>query len=564
MKWLIVSANLAILILIAACANTQGPSGGPPDLTPPKVITSEPEKGALNFKNDKITLRFNKYMDKGSVIDNVYISPYAYLNYKWSGKRLTIEILSDLDTNTTYSLSLGTEYTDYFDKNKPEEAYNLIFSTGDRIDSGSISGLIIDEKPQGVYIFAYYLEGIDPDTLNPSHTKASYVTQVGTNGKFAINALKDGIYRVLAIRDQFKDAIYDEGIDGFGATLSDIQVKQDSVPQIKLRVRPPLDIVAPVLFEADPVAGNVITAIFSKNIDTFSVNKSSFALVDSLDGKAIEIASAYLVNNAPTKVEIVLSEVLDKSKTYRLTANSDKLSGLRDSTGNIIPDTSAIAFFRPDTGRREIQPYLLNVPIQDSATRVHPDRDFQFLFNTGINSNLLDNIRIVSFPDSTDKEVVIEKKADNYFLVKPNKRLGSDMWHSLEFSTKEIRSFTGTPAIDTLYKFRFKTLDTRDFGSASGVLIDSAACNGDYYISFISVLKKTAFTKKVTIDEKWSFDELPEGDYNIEVFCDANGNGKYDYGNVFPFEASEMFLQISEVINIKPRWNVQDIKIVLR
>ena len=69
--------NVCILILaiiVISCANPQPPPGGPKDYTRPDVVESYPKNSTLNFSDKKITLKFNKYMNKSEVIENVFIS----------------------------------------------------------------------------------------------------------------------------------------------------------------------------------------------------------------------------------------------------------------------------------------------------------------------------------------------------------------------------------------------------------------------------------------------------------------------------------------------------------
>ncbi len=553
---------MAVFLVFSGCANTLPPSGGPPDETPPRVVKSNPENMTLNFAGEEISLEFNKHMDKAAVMENIFISPRAELGYDWSGKELEIELLEPLDANTTYSLTLGTDYTDYFDKNKPEQAFNLIFSTGSKIDSGSIQGMLFDDNPGGVYLFAYFLDGINADTLNPAHTKPDYLTQAGTNGKFSFNALKDGSYRIIAVRDMFKDGIYDAGIDGFGVPLDDVSVKQDSTPHIKLKVRNPFDKTNPALLEAYPLAGNVINAVFSENIDTFSVSKESFLLKDSAEGKAVDILSAYIDNKSASKVVIILSKALDTAKIWQLEASQE--NAVKDTAGNSVSDTARTAFFKADTGLKLIKPHLNRMPLKDSTIKFHPDAFFSFIFSTGIKNELNENISLVFFPDSQAVETEILWKADNYFVVKPLANLDGDTWHRLDFSTGGIKSYTGTPAKDTGYVMRFLTLDPRIFGSVSGVLIDSAGCSGNFIVHFINISSGKNYEAKLSERGEWKLKELPEGKYRIEAFCDENENGAYDYGSVFPFEGSEIFVAGAEEITVKSRWNVEDIKIVIR
>src|SRR3989339_777879 len=108
----IIISFLILILIIAGCANPIPPSGGLPDKTPPEIIEYEPANGTLNFSGNSITLNFNNYMDKNKVIDNVFISPNVPFTLDWSGKELEIEFTEPLTPNTTYALTLGTEYTD--------------------------------------------------------------------------------------------------------------------------------------------------------------------------------------------------------------------------------------------------------------------------------------------------------------------------------------------------------------------------------------------------------------------------------------------------------------------
>ena len=75
---LLVSTVAAILFGLNSCANIQAPSGGPRDSTAPKIIEFAPYNYSTNFnsiKQDKnINITFDKYIDKGQVIEGIFIS----------------------------------------------------------------------------------------------------------------------------------------------------------------------------------------------------------------------------------------------------------------------------------------------------------------------------------------------------------------------------------------------------------------------------------------------------------------------------------------------------------
>jgi hypothetical protein len=178
--------------------------------------------GSLSFQGETISLTFDKYIDKTSFQQSCFISPPAgRLAYEWSGKEVEIKLGEKLRDSTTYVLTVGTDVKDTRN-NRLAEAFSLAFSTGSSIDSGSVTGNVLDAKPEGVMIYAFRLDRMNPDTLDPSHTLPDYLTQTGTGGRFRLTNLASGRYRILAIRDQYKNLTYDCQIDEYGVLREDV------------------------------------------------------------------------------------------------------------------------------------------------------------------------------------------------------------------------------------------------------------------------------------------------------------------------------------------------------
>ena len=47
-------------LLLAACASIGSPEGGPRDYTPPQVVKTSPQAGALNFTGQKVEITLTK------------------------------------------------------------------------------------------------------------------------------------------------------------------------------------------------------------------------------------------------------------------------------------------------------------------------------------------------------------------------------------------------------------------------------------------------------------------------------------------------------------------------
>ncbi|MCK5741739.1 MAG: Ig-like domain-containing protein, partial [Chlorobi bacterium] len=349
MKFRIREKELRILLLISilifgACANSQPPSGGPADTVPPTISGNVPENKTRHFSRQSVEIEFSKYMNRAQVNESIFISPSVKYQTDWSGKNLEIEFTENLDSNTTYSILLGTEYSD-IRGNKPEKAFLLIFSTGESLDSGAITGKLFDPKPAGAFIFAHRIDNIDPDTLDIRRVKPDYRTQVGTNGEFEFGALKNGEYRLTAVRDEYKDEIYDEGTDAFGASLFDAVVEADTIPYLPIRIGPPVDNQGPMLFGAEALKDKIFILSFNERIDSSTVNGKSFSISDSLNLIDIEIRSAYPDHKNATRVIIETSEAVDTLKVWKLTCAVDSEFSLKDSLKNSICDTAFVSYF---------------------------------------------------------------------------------------------------------------------------------------------------------------------------------------------------------------------------
>lgn len=547
--------KLLIIFLLAlfACANPQPPSGGPPDKSPPVILSYSPAQATTNFDRDEITIEFNKYMNKNSVIENIFMSPPVKMEYEWSGKELTISFPEPLDSGTTYVFSLGTDYSD-MKQNKPVDAFSLIFSTGSYLDSGGIKGKVYNDNPAGVYVYAYKIDAINPDTLNPALTKPNYRTQVGTSGVFELLALKEGTYRIIAIRDVFKNEVYDEGTDGFGAAPYDVEVKPDSIPIINLKIGSPKDKSGPMLFSAVALYSNLIELIFSEPIDTSSVTAASFKLTDTSGTLTKNIAGAMISSNSNDKVFIIPAEPLDTIHKWKISGLTEPSICVEDTSGNLIQDTSNTVFFysvaETDTTLLEI----MKLPFKDSTENISPNPDFQIIFNRPFVIADTNKIASIIDKDSINVNLSINKKSDNILSITSNSKLEPMKKYQLLLNLGLLKPVYGPVIADTILSLRFKIKDTRNWGSAKGNIKDMTMADSNFFIIFFN--KDNKYISTVADSGKWEIPSLPEGKYSVEMFRDLDKNGKYSFGNAFPFKHSEPFVFMKSETEIPARWSI--------
>jgi hypothetical protein len=546
---------LITVIWIASCANPQPPSGGPQDTTPPEITDFEPKNRTLKFNQKKITIEFNKYMDKNKVTENVFISPLKKINFDWSGKTLNVEFDEELDTNTTYNFTLGTEYAD-LKGNKPKEAFTIVFSTGSNLDSGKIQGIIDEEKPEGTFIIAYRIDDINPDTLNINKTDPKYRTQAGTSGKFEFQALKDGKYRLFVFKEKEKNGQYDEGSDNFGSFIRDLVVKNGIADPIVIKIGNAIDKVKPSLFSADGVYENHVLLSFSEPIDTFSIKNESFILMDSL-GKELQKAKASFMHKKFSSQVIVQFDKILKDIKYKIKCQTNSLS-VRDTAGNTLEDTLSTTSFYGSGDSDTLKPQLMRINLRDSIQKVILMPDLRISFNTSIDTS--DISKRIKLFDNRNMPLPIEIMMinSNYFKISPVLKLNNDEWYRLALDLSKMKSNNGLSiAKDTLIKYAFKTEDTRANAMVSGKIKDNSSYSGSYVVEIVSKENRNKFTI-ITKNKEFVFESIPAGTYYLWSYADSDNNEKYTAGNSFPFNYSERF-SLKKDINVKSRWNLENL-----
>lgn len=549
---------IIILISVYGCANPQPPSGGPPDTTPPELIEVFPENQTVNFDKRVVLLRFSKYMEKPKVIENFSISPNVQVKFNWSGKLLEIELPDDLDTSVTYSITLGTEYTDIYN-NKPSQAFSLIFSAGSKIDSGFVTGKVYDNRPEGAYIWAYSISNVNPDTINPATTKPDYKVQLGSNGEFKIPALKEANYRIFSIRDQFKNDLY-EPVDAFGTAVNDIMVVNSKSEPTILKIGTPQDKYGPSINDVNAKYSNYLSVNFSEPIDKNYVNNASFSITSENNSQKAEIISAAIHYENKSRVDIITSSALDTSIIWNLVCLPNSENTIRDTLGNLIVDSLNVYKFKANYEQDTTKIKFLFASIKDSSEFVPVRPSIDFIFDKPIDtSEARLEYKIIEYQSNKEFKFT-QKVIGSIISLIPDEDLPDSKWFRIEAAMNQVKSFSNKFKIDTSLALDFKTIDYKVRGSISGtVQFDKEICDFTKYILLKNSNGRDILKSIVNDKNEWSFKNIETGDYTAEIFCDVNGDGVYSYGSLYPYKYAEPFVVFEEVFKIKARWELENI-----
>ncbi len=200
----------ALLLLLASCAKVVTPVGGPKDTEPPKVVKEHPLNKCLDFNASAIKITFDEFFTLNKPSENILISPPLSVqpDYQIREKSLVIKFRDSLLPNTTYNIVLSNCILDYHEGNALGY-YHYSFSTGSAIDSARLSGRVLDAQTHsgddGFFVLLY---DRDIDSL-PLTSRPSYITKSAADGSFMFQNIKDGAYKVFALKDINANLRYD-------------------------------------------------------------------------------------------------------------------------------------------------------------------------------------------------------------------------------------------------------------------------------------------------------------------------------------------------------------------
>ena len=214
--------------ILAACANMGRPEGGPRDELPPVYVRSNPAMGQLNVTNNKIHVDFDENIALDDAMNKIVVSPAQRTTPAISsnGKRVTIELRDTLIPNTTYTIDFADAVKDLNEGNVLD-GLALDFATGDTIDTLRISGMVFEahtlEPAQGMLVGVY---------SNLSDTAISTlplerITKTNQLGQFTLRNLKEGSYRIFALKDMNRDYHWDRSED---VAFYDVTISPSSTP----------------------------------------------------------------------------------------------------------------------------------------------------------------------------------------------------------------------------------------------------------------------------------------------------------------------------------------------
>lgn len=512
---------LGVILVIASCAQINPLSGGERDTTAPQLDSARtyPLSGTTNFTDKEVKIKFDEYIKLNKPSDNIIITPQLKNKPEITAhnKKLSIIFQEDLEPNTTYTISFNGAIQDITEGN--DSVFQYVFSTGDYIDSLSLSGQLKNAFTNGPE--KGWLVGMYPviteqgfDTLAAT-TKPTYIAQTGNTGNFSLNYLKSGRYFLFAIEDKNRNMLYDEG-EGIAFPENPI-ITLDSV-----------------------TSGVQLASFKESGTDELRISSTRFT--------------------HPGKLTFILDGA-DSTTDFSVTTSMDLLQEETNRHDSLIfwlssNPTARMQFFVSLNGEKDtLKPVYSGIPDKDSDPSVQLTSN---VFNTRLKPG--ENLKIISsepisrydqggfrFYDKDSAAIMISSQQGDLRTIE------FESAH-LPVAYMEIDSAALTSVYNNInsrnQRIIFENYDSSWFGTlilnvdtlfSVPVIVELMDKSGD-------VVRRTSFGEKLV------FQHMAPGNYRIRLIFDRNNDGEWTTGSVSEGRQPEGVLYFKGEVTVKSKW----------
>ncbi|KAB7528414.1 hypothetical protein F8C76_11150 [Flagellimonas olearia] len=510
------------------CARRGSPSGGPEDVTPPKLVRTEPDNFSINFEAQKIRLYFDELIKLQDVQNQLVVSPplkYPPEITPQGGPRKYIEILikDTLRENTTYTLNFGQSIVDNNEGN-PNSFLTYVFSTGTYIDSLTLSGAVKDafnkKADQFISVMLYEIDTAYTDSTiykNPPN----YIASTGDSlPLFELKNLRAGKYALFALKDVNKNNMFNQKQDKIGFLEDTITIPTDSTYLLNLFLEEPDYSVSVPSYTAK----NRIIFGYQGDHEDMQIETLT-QLPDSVQTKILKDREKDTLNYwiTPTDLDSIIftvtNEKLERIDTFTVKTRKLPLDSLTLTSGIQgkfnFEDTFSI---------------LANTPIANVDT-------------TKIGLVVSDSL-LAPFSHVLD---TLENKVEFDFEIEPNQK------YRLSLLPGAISDFFGMQN-DTL-DYAISTSGYADYGNLRMTLGGAV----QYPLVLQLTNEQGEIQREIIAPESkiFEFSNLDPGNYVVRVIFDDNGNGKWDTGSYLKKRQPERISYYPDVIEVRANWELE-------
>lgn len=515
---------LTLLVVFTSCAKRGSITGGMKDTLAPVLKSSYPKNFSTNFNETEIKLTFDEYIKLKDLKKQLIISPplknEPLILPTSVGKIINIKINDTLQPNTTYSFNFGQSIQDNNEGN-PLSQFKYVFSTGDIVDSLSISGSVKDAYAKEIEPFVSVMLYEENDKFNDSVVYKEfprYITNtLDSLRTFKLENLKAGKYLLVAMKDYGSNNKFNSNKDKIAFKKQFISIPNDTVFELKLFK----EVLPFKAFKPYQASGNRLVFPYEgKTNDIKLALKNNGTDISSIITKFPKKDSLQIWYKPIKTDSLELAVSKDKyNKNFKIKIKEQK----KDSLNITVLQKNATLFKDPfalesATPISKIDPSKINLINKDSVavafTAKYDDFNQQILME--FKKELSQNYTFTILPDAfTD------------YLEQSNKKL------EFKLSTKKIEEY-GNLKVNLQNVNRFP------------VIVELTNEKGDVIA--------TEYSENNT---KIEFNYIEPSFFSIRAIYDDNKNKEWDSGNYLEKHQAEEVIYLSKEIDVRANWDVE-------
>ena len=557
---------IALCLLLTACAHDRPPTGGPRDNEPLEILSANPPSSSVNTSPERVLFSFNRYVTTSSLRNALFFSP-AITGYTLNGDGTEAEIVfrKPLETNKTYTITLNTSLRSSRG-NELLRSYTYAFSTGPEINRGSIAGQVFSNDTSPVpraLVLAYAVSKDDSLSFNPLERKPDYSVQTGYDGRFTLDYLAEGNYRLIALQDSNDDRKLDPDSEFFGAGYQEL-VRTGTSGNL-FRLAEPAG--HPKLIYCTSPTGNVLEISFDRPFPVEEFKVASLAVVDTVRNTALPVKGFYSVKaTSRARTFRIVTGPLEKESGYRITY----------SPGN-GEQTSSTACRGNDKEKKETIAITRLLPKNGTANaflvRAYPERGrtVDISFNIPVEQKSLESaIQLFSLngENSTPHAFTIQPIDDRRYTLQANPAFRNGNAYRLDIHQASLKGLNGEKALDSVITTAFTVVNAEEFGTITGTV---SGGTGTVVVEALDSMKRlsrrTVVRRSNDSPADFSIDELAPGKYTLRAFIPRSETQpgtkpSWNPGNIYPFEPAELFTVNNDTVTVRKGWATENVNLV--
>lgn len=582
-----VAIILGTMIFSHSCANTTTPpSGGPKDTIPPVIVEVVPAMGATNVptKKTKLYLKFNEYVQVKDA-KSLFLSPPLEKapKHRLKGKGVEITFEGDLDSNKTYTLDVTNALADNNEGNM-FPGFTLVFSTGDKIDSMVVTGLVQDcntlEPMKGATVLLY--KDHADSALFLKRPDAAVKTDQW--GFFCLRNIQDTIYRMYAIIDENNNNKYDpdaEKVAFVDTLIRPVMVVSDSLPELlKYDMEDTLHCLARKteyelnIFREKPSQQMVVNKERVGDRTAYITFMAPYAQIDSIWIKGVPADRLITqFNIVQDSLEIWVNDPAPQPDTFYLNVKYLKT----DTLGMLNPAVDEFKLLNPNrktfgkSSKKDLK-HEDTIAVIDVVANPETVEQYGFTmeFRYPVVETAFDSLKFTYVNPKQQEfsgKYTVQQDSLNLrkYTIMPTEKLQSGYEYKLKVPHRMFKDINGFYNDSTEVKV---TLPNDD--KLSTLFINMSDVNNKYIVDLLNE-KRNQVLRSYIIDSDQTliFPYLKAGKYSIRITEDLNRNGIVDTGillehkqpekvRFYKLEDGTFLIDIPEMTEMEQNLNVTE------